>query len=76
MIGQLVKNRETGRLGIVKRLLMEGRAVVIRCNDVGAPTPDKYKCGHALNQVGIWITSLDRWESVATQPAGQMSLFT
>ena len=78
MIGQLVKNRDTGRLGIVKRLLMEGRAVITRCNDAGIPTRDKYRSGIATPTVGIWISSLDKWEPVTAQqpPSGQMFLFT
>lgn len=78
MIGQLVKNRETGRLGIVKSLLAEGRAVVTRCNERGVPTPDTYRNNWGLQRgPGIWISSLNKWEPVVINgPAVQMPLFT
>lgn len=78
-IGQLIKNTETGRLGMIKSVLAEGRAVVTRCNEQGMPTKDTRKTlwGTAKGP-GIWITLLDKWEPVATQqpPARQMFLFT
>lgn len=76
-IGQLIKNTETGRLGIIKSFLEENRAVVTRCNEHGVPTKERSRTLWGWqNGPGIWITTLSKWEPVTTQqPAGQMLLF-
>lgn len=68
MTGQLIKNRESGRLGIVKQMLNSGRAVVTRCDEQGVPTKDKRKTSWGTaNGPGIWITSLDKWEPASME---------
>ena len=72
--GQLILNKESGRLGIVKHLLDSGLAVVTRCNDQGVPAADSYKTlWGTRNGPGIWITPLDKWEPVVIHGPAEKS---
>lgn len=76
--GQLIKNTETGRFGIVKQLLSYGRAVVTRCNADGIPSADTYQssCWGMRRGPGIWITPLDKWKpATVNKSLVQQSLF-
>lgn len=80
--GQLLRNTDCGRFGVIKKLYGCDIAVVTRADEAGNPTPDSYRFYGMVQHIDIWVTRLDsgKWVPVACvqklSQAVQLPLFT